>query len=163
MIAAALAATGHGQARRGDTIRITIERVGMEAAPIVLTDLAITNRFRVGDGPGFFRLLPDGTRLTNTSPSLIVEWERRVSAPSSAFPVYKVSFVTEGHPGTYMLLYALNPATKEGYVYLPGKGDPEYEANTRMVFRGLEGNWFRAWRAWEEVTNPFIEHAFAGR
>jgi hypothetical protein len=34
-------------------------------------------------------------------------------------------------------------------VYLPGESDNSYSLNTSSIFRGCEGNWFRANVAWQ--------------
>jgi hypothetical protein len=112
MMAMALAATEHGQARRGDTIRITIERVGAEAAPIVLTDWRLRTGFVLAVGPDF----PATARwdaIDKYQPKPDRRMKRRVSAPANALPIYKVSFGTEGFPGTYVLLYAMNQPRKK--------------------------------------------------
>ncbi len=38
----------------------------------------------------------------------------------------------------------------------PGKGDAAYADNTRIILRGVEGNWFHAWSEWEEVAHPLL-------
>ena len=43
---------------------------------------------------------------------------------------------------------SIDPATGQGYVYLPGKSDEPYRLNTKAIYRGREGNWFRANAAW---------------
>src|SRR5690348_11917160 len=55
--------------------------------------------------------------------------------------------------------YALDSATKRGYVYPPGKHDENYWLNVGTIFRGLEGNWFQSWNAWDEVATPLIKAA----
>ncbi len=56
------------------------------------------------------------------------------------------------------IAYAETPA-EQGYVYLPGKSDEWWTLNVRTIFRGVEGNWFHAWSAWERVVRPLIEKA----
>jgi hypothetical protein len=82
-----------------------------------------------------------------------------VEAPKGV-PVYEVSFVTtRSNPGTYVVRYAIDPATKRGYVYLPGKTDAGYRDNVFLIYREVEGNWFHAWDEWEKLANPLIERA----
>ena len=39
-----------------------------------------------------------------------------------------------------------------GFVYLPGKEDPRYDANVWLIYRGgIEGNWFHAWSEWDAL------------
>jgi hypothetical protein len=41
--------------------------------------------------------------------------------------------------------------------YLPGRADQQYRINSaKMLHDGLEGNWFRATRAWDDFVKPFI-------
>lgn len=154
---------GSGIAAGRDTVQIIIEGGGL-SKPIVITDPALVSRFRVGTGPGTYELLPDGARITNDAPSFIIDWERgAVNAPTVARK-YQVSFVT-GRPdgGIYTVFYSIDPTTQHGYVYLPGRGDPQYAANVRLILRKVEGSWFSAWSSWEQVANPLITAASAGQ
>jgi hypothetical protein len=56
----------------------------------------------------------------------------------------------------YVVSYEYDPARAQGFVYLPGNGDPWYALNSRSIYRGLEGNWFRATRAWQDAVVPLI-------
>jgi len=58
-----------------------------------------------------------------------------------------------------VVFYAFMPGAEQGYVYLPGKSDEWWTLNVRTIFRGVEGNWFHAWSAWERVARPLIEKA----
>lgn len=150
------------QAATGDPVRIVITG-GALAAPITITDPTVTGRFKVGEGPGTFELRSDGSRLTSNQPAMIVEWPAgMVSPPSGSPPLYEVSFVIPRR-GTYYVYYAIDPATKRGCVYFPGRGEPHYESNVRMIYRQVEGHWFHAWSAWEEIANPLISQALAAR
>jgi len=51
----------------------------------------------------------------------------------------------------YVVSYAVDPATGQGYVYLPGRADQYYQLNTRAILRRVEGNWFHATASWENV------------
>jgi hypothetical protein len=57
----------------------------------------------------------------------------------------------------HVVFYEYDALIGRGYVYLPGKADEWYRLNTaKMAHDGLEGNWFRATRAWDEFLRPFI-------
>ena len=56
----------------------------------------------------------------------------------------------------YIVSYAVAPATGEGYVYLPGKTDERYRLNTKAIYRGREGNWFRASAAWQSAFRKVV-------
>jgi hypothetical protein len=159
MIFALLMACHSAQGAAGDPIKIVISAGGLPA-PIAITDPTVTARFKVGSGPGTFTLQPDGTRITKNEPSMIVDWPAGTVSPPTATlnTAYEVSFVIPRR-GTYYAYYWIDPATKHGYVYLPGPGEPHYKSNIAMIQRGVEGIWFHAWNTWEEVANPLISQA----
>lgn len=131
---------------KGDTVGITITGADL-AAPIEITDPAVA-RFRVWSGPGTSSNEPQG---------LNVDWARGIVEPPKGLQVYEVSFVTtRGNPGTYVVRYALDPSTNQGYVYIPGNTDSGYRDNVWLIYRGIEGHWFHAWSEWEKLANPLI-------
>lgn len=135
---------------KGDTVRITITG-GDLAAPIEITDPAVAARFHVWSGPG---------TSSNEAQGLNVDWSRGVVEPPKGLQIYEVSFVTTRRdPGTYVVRYAIDPSTNQGYVYLPGKTDAEYRDNTWLIYRGIEGKWFHAWSEWEKLAHPLIAKA----
>jgi hypothetical protein len=148
---------------KGETVRIVIRGGGL-TSPIELKEEAITARFRVGTGPGTSRGSFDTRRVEEHEPGLIVDWRRGVATPPKEFHAYEVSFVTtRTDPSTYVVLYAVDPATNRGYVYIPGELDAPYRDNTHLIYRGVEGKWFHAWEAWEAIANPLIAKAQKGR
>ena len=142
---------------KGNTIRIIITG-GDLAAPIEISDLAITTQFHVWAGPGTGRMVGGKTLVSQDEPGLIIDWPGGiVEPPPKGLQIYNVSLVTtRTNPSTYTVRYAIDPATKNGYVYVPGKADPEYRDNTWLIYRGNEGNWFNAWSEWEKVARPLI-------
>ncbi len=139
---------------KGDTVRITIAGSAF-AAPIVITDPAVLARFEVWSGSG------TGSNQTN---GLNIDWSRTVAELPKDLKLYIVSFVTtRSNPSTYTVRYAVDPATRQGYVYIPGKADPEYRDNVWLVYRGIEGNWFHASKEWEQLANPLIAKAERSR
>lgn len=135
---------------KGDTVRITITGVDL-AAPIEITDPAVAPRFHLWSGPG---------TSSNEAQGLNVDWSRGVVEPPKGLQIYEVSFVTTPRdPGTYVVRYAIDPSTNQGYVYLPGKTDAEYRDNTWLIYRGIEGKWFHAWSEWEKLAHPLIATA----
>jgi len=129
---------------KGNTVRITI-RGGDLAAPVEISDSNLIMRFHVWSGPG---------TSSNEAEGLIVDWSRGVAQPPVDLQVYEVSFLTTR--GAYVVSYVIDPSTNEGYVYLPGKRDAGYRDNVGLIFRGVEGNWFHAWSAWEKLAHPLI-------
>jgi hypothetical protein len=51
----------------------------------------------------------------------------------------------------YIVSHAVDPTTGQGYVYLPGKADDPYRLNTKAIYRGCEGHWFRATVEWQRT------------
>jgi len=148
-IAMFLVAAGHSGAEgRGDTVRIVIRGESL-SAPIELSDGATISRFQVESGPG----ADLGDR-----PGLIIDWPRGVANPPKGLPMFEVSFVTaRTSPNTYIVQYAIDPATKRGYVFLPADCDAPYRDNVQMINHGVEGSWYYAWSAWEQLAHPLIE------
>ena len=62
-------------------------------------------------------------------------------------------------PSVYVVSYANDPATGQGFVYLPGKGEELFASNAFLIYRGVEGNWFLATGEWTNVVGPLIEKA----
>lgn len=144
---------------KGDTVRIVIRGANLPA-PVEITDPKITVRFRVWSGPGTSRRM-GGTLLPNPDETLIVNWARPADPPKG-LQVYDVLFeTTRRNPSTYVLRYAIDPSTGEGLVYVPGRADPEFFDNTFLIYRGVEGSWFHAWRVWDEIARPLIANALA--
>jgi hypothetical protein len=147
-----------------DTIKVIIAG-GDLLAPIEITNPAVLAEFNVGAGPGSTLWLNarEGVPVI-VDHGFIVDWKRGEVAPPRGLKTYEVSFVTTRHlirpagslPGTYVVRYAIDPSTNQGYVYLPGRGDPDYQDNVSFILRGVEGNWFHAWSEWEKVANPLI-------
>jgi hypothetical protein len=131
---------------KGPTTKITIEGARFPR-PIGITDPAITKQFQVFAGPG---------TSSNQSSSFIVDWALGPVTPP-ALESYRVSFYLQEYPHPYVVLYAPDPSGKGGYVYLPGKHDAVYSTNVAIIYRGIEGNWFRALPRWEDLVRPLIE------
>jgi hypothetical protein len=144
---------------KGGTVRVIIKG-GNLAAPIEIADPAVVERFQVYTGPGTSRQLPDGTTEYGGGQSLIVDWDRGTTKPPEGATVYSVLFVTtRTDVSTYIVHYAIDASSGEGYVYIPGKGEPEYRDNVWQILRRVEGSWFHAWSVWEKLANPLIAGA----
>ena len=146
-------------AAKGETIRITIEGDKLADA-IAIIDKDVIARYNVWGGPGTFTQLPDGSRVTHETHGPVADWARGATNPPQNAVVYKVSFVTtRTNPSTYVVKYSFDPVTKQGYVYIPGKSDPEFHDNTWLIYRGVEGNWFYAAKEWDDLAQPLIGKA----
>lgn len=135
---------------KGDTVRITITG-GDLTARIEITDPAVASRFEIWSGPG---------TSSNEAQGLNVDWSQGVVKRPKGLQIYQVSFITKRRDsGTYVVRYAIDASTNRGYVYLPGKADAGYQDNVWLIYRGVEGNWFRAWSEWEKLAHPLIAKA----
>src|SRR4051794_583356 len=149
---------------KAPTIRITIKSDN-GSAPIEITDTAVGD-FNVWAGPG--------VRINEVPQTIgfIPDWDKgALKQPESTLPRYKTSFYTGcrqseiagcDHPEqqlSYVVLYVYDAAAAQGFVYIPGRGEPWYDLNTRSILRGLEGNWFAATREWQRFVTPFITRA----
>ena len=148
---------------KGDTVRITIESVAL-AARIEITDPAV-RQFNLWSGAGTSTF--DGSR------GFIIDWANRLDAAPVGLYHYKVSFfegceLRESTPCrtrepslAYVVYYACNPATGDGFVYLPGRAGEFAQLNTSHIHRGqeYEGHWFKAAKAWDDFVRPIIASA----
>jgi len=139
---------------KGSTTKITIASAEL-GRPIEITDPELLQNFNVWSGPGTFSNGIEG------SEGFIVDWASgAVSARPNGLRTFELSFYVNyaNRPGgeqadqlAYIVSYAVDPATGQGYVYLPGKADAPYRLNTTAIYRGREGNWFRANAAWQSA------------
>ena len=139
---------------KAETSKITIEGASLKA-PIEITDRKVLQDFRVWSGP-----LTTG----NERQSLIVDWSQGViPEPTKELPRYKISFyarlASPQEQLVYVVLYAYDPVKRQGYVYLPGRGDEWHDLNVGSILHGVEGNWFHAWRLWDRVAEALLPDA----
>jgi len=93
----------------------------------------------------------------------IVDWSAgTVKRPKDARR-FEIAFYVDGWGSAkadqlvYVVSYAVDALTAQGYVYLPGRGDPHYSVNVRSIYRGpaYEGHWWRATSTWQDVMRTF--------
>lgn len=146
---------------KGPTVKITV------TGPRLPTPLATTDS-RVGDfpvwsGPG---VRVGGIEQTE---GFIVDWKQGpVQALPDGLERYEVAFYTfctgwrigctAQEPWmVYVVLYAFSPQERQGYVYLPDRGDELFKFNTAMWHgAAFHGKWLRATAAWEIFVRPLI-------
>ena len=147
------------------TTRITIEG-GDLLRPIQIADSAITTQFGVWSGQG---TSSTPGRTGEPSDGFMIEWRQGpITGRPTGLPRYKVDFYSmspdRGNATrprgieflSYSVYYELDEATGRGFVYLPGKTDPEWENNVFSIMRRVEGNWFRPTAAWEQIVHPLL-------
>ncbi|HYM11855.1 MAG TPA: hypothetical protein VEU62_14055 [Bryobacterales bacterium] len=151
---------------KGDIVKVTIKGTGL-ATPIEI--YPNVGEFSVWVGPGTSTSGPQETGRFNP---FIIDWPKGVVAqPPPGLQHCEVSFYAGCRRRencrvsdpvlVYVVSYDYDPAMRQGFVYLPGKGDAFYRRNIATIFRGLEGNWFYATSDWEEFVRPRIARARA--
>ena len=130
---------------KGMTTRIVITGSQLNE-PIQLRDRDVVAPFNVWSGPG---TSSNGVQGMN---GFIVDWQSGAAEPSvTNLQQFEVAFYAEEDRSgsdrlVYIVSYGLDRSSGEGFVYLPGIGDPRYRPNVRSIIRGskYEGHWFRA-------------------
>jgi hypothetical protein len=148
-------------AAKGPTTRITIIDLS-RGASIDITDPSIVSRFNVWDGPGTFSTT--NGRETQGISGFIVDWRAgALNVRPTVLRRYEVKFYVRHHNQpleqlAYTVYYERDPATREGFVFLPGQTDERYRLNVFSIYRGqgFEGNWFRASRSWVDAVEPLL-------
>ena len=144
---------------KGATTKITITGGGLQS-PVEISDPDVLKNFNVWSGPGTF---VNGVEATE---GFIVDWASgAVTDRPSQLRTFELSFYVRyaNRPFSeqtdqlaYIVSYAVDPGTGQGYVYLPGKSDQPYRLNTKAIYRGREGNWFRASAAWQAAFRNVV-------
>jgi hypothetical protein len=143
---------------KGSTLKITVDG-GDLRRPIAVTENV--GKFQVWSGAGTSVNGVGGTS------GFIVDWQAGIVERPLSRREYKVSFYTgcEGQacvgskeqPAlTYVVRYCYDPATQEGFVYLPGEHDEFGPSNMSAIYRGYEGHWLHATKTWDNFIQPLI-------
>lgn len=148
---------------KSETVKLEI--AGPSAVkPLVITDSAILNLFSIWTGPG---VSIDSRRPVGDQPGAFIDWSRGTAARPEMAQSYTVTFHQGGRANmderhrTYVVTYAFDPKSAQGYIYLPGPIDGEvYARNTFSIVHDVEGNWFHASSAWERSVAPLIWQHF---
>jgi hypothetical protein len=120
------------------TTRITISAEDL-VQPIEITDDAVLALSHVFAGQFIDQLAP---------------------APDFTLPRYTLTFDIQTLQGVkeaaYVVVYSVDAATGEGFVYLPGPGEPSYRRNISTILRdGHDGYWHRASDEWSAAINRY--------
>ncbi len=144
---------------KGTTTRITISGGGLQT-PVEIGDPEILKHFNVWSGAGAMANGAEGTE------GFIVDWTSgAVAGRPDGLRTFELSFYVRyaNRPFSeqpdqlaYIVSYSVDPETGQGYVYLPGKSDQPYRLNTSAIYRGCEGNWFRASAAWQHAFRTAV-------
>lgn len=143
---------------KGETKKITIAGDTL-ASPIVITDPAILGHFNVWTGPGTGGTVhgvewkaTEGFVVASTTPV----------GPAQGLVRYEVTFLVDrqdrdGHDMAYVVFYEYDAKAGRGYVYFPGRNDSQWRTNVFLIMRDIEGRWYPASRAWQDVVTPLIK------
>lgn len=145
---------------KGATTKITITGAGLQSA-VEISDPEVLKNFNVWSGPGTFSHDVEGTE------GFIVDWASgAVTHRPQGLRTFELSFYVryanrpfgeQADQLAYIVSYAVEPRTGQGYVYLPGRSDEPYRLNTKAIYRGREGNWFRANAAWQAAFRNAVD------
>lgn len=144
---------------KGATTKVIITG-GELQGPIEITDPDVLENFNVWSGPGTFSNGVEGNE------GFIIDWAAGVvTERPDAIRKFELSFYVRyaNRPFSeqtdqlaYVVSYAVDPATGQGYVYLPGRADEPYRLNTKAIYRECEGNWFRATAQWQSAFGDVV-------
>ena len=144
---------------KGRTVKITIKGTDL-TTPLEITDLK-GEEFGVWTGPG---VRVNGVEQTE---GFIIDWPKGIVGQiPNRLQHYEVSFYagcrTTEPSLVYVVSYAYDPSTQQGFVYLPGRDDEAFRFNHVMWHgHGLEGHWLPATSTWENFVTPLIAKARA--
>jgi hypothetical protein len=151
---------------KGDMVLIEISGASLKS-PVQITDRKI-EEFSIWAGPPF----STGDGISTQTEGFIIDWPAgALSGRPSDLEHYEVRFYVGCKAGAnrdcgdqkphlaYVVSYDYDPASKRGFVYLPGKGDPFYYVNIGSIAHGPEGHWFFATASWEGFARPLIANA----
>lgn len=149
---------------KGSTAKIVIRGEAL-AAPLEIADPDVAD-FHVWAGPGVH---VNGIEQTE---GFIINWQKGVVTDlPMGVEKYEVQFYVgcrsdeagcrDSRPVLgYVVTYAYDPSSKEGFIYLPGRSDEAFRYNSGMWHgHGYEGHWLRATPQWESFVRPRIVKA----
>jgi len=140
---------------QGNIYKINLSAPGLA---IEIVDAKALTDFRFGPGPGNFL---NGAPYWKSKSWIVDDWDHPVAEPDKSLRRVQATFsLDRGRgPRLYVVFYVFDPVAKQGFVYLPGRGEPLYSQNTNLLYRGddYEGHWFRATSEWTSHVQTLIE------
>ena len=150
---------------KGTTTKVIITSSELQR-PTEISDPEVLKNFNVWSGPGTFSSGVEGNEVEGNE-GFIIDWASGVvTERPNGLRTFELSFYVryanrpfaeQTDQLAYIVSYAVDPATGQGYVYLPGKADEPYRLNTKAIYREREGHWFRATGQWQSAfrnVNP---------
>src|SRR5688572_19157025 len=167
ILIAALFAMPALSAAKSETARIEIARGKQTLVTLIGEEAA--GQFTIWSGPGTSAGPPEGPGPMSTSDRDIADWMAGSVPPPRKLQVYEVRFycaargenARESVPYSlcYGVRYAIDRRSGQGYIQIPAANDAQFPGNTRSIYRGVEGSWFRSSDRWEELVRPQVEAA----
>jgi hypothetical protein len=167
ILVAALLAMPALSAAKSQTARIEIAKGKLTLVTLVGEESA--GQFTIWSGPGASWTTPDGGDQLSTSDRDIADWLMGAVQPPRKRQVYEVRFYCAARGETereslpsslcYGVRYAIDRENGQGYIQIPSANDRQFPANTRSIYRGVEGSWFRSSDRWEELVRPQVDAA----
>lgn len=159
LVVAAVVTFAPGVLAKNETTRITIAGGGL-ATPIVITDPATLRRFNVWTGPGTGGSA-QGVQWKATD-GFVIESATPVNDPPSSLGRYEVTFLVDrqdrnGQNMAYVIFYEYDAQGDRGFVYFPGRSDPQWRTNVFLILREIEGHWYPASQDWKDTIGPLIK------
>lgn len=144
------------------TIKLEIVGPGL-AQPLEIVDRAILDRFTIWSGPGASTSSPQGNARVAVITKSFIDWSRGPVSQPAGVKLYTVTFHQDGNERMhewhrrYVITYAYDPKSQQGYVYLPGPKDGDtYRRNVFSIYHGVEGHWFHASAEWQRSVANLI-------
>ena len=144
---------------KGATTKVVITSADLQS-PIEISDPEVLKNCNVWSGPGTSSNGVEGNE------GFIIDWASGVVPERpDGLRTFELSFYVryanrpfaeQTEQLAYVVSYSVDPATGQSYVYLPGKADEPYRLNTKAIYRGREGNWFRATAAWQSAFQRVV-------
>lgn len=133
---------------RGNAITVRLDITGGALTqPLTVTDIRLLELSHVYAGQFLGSMIeaadPEWQKFT-----VVFAVEARTPSPALA---------PTGVLRPYVVHYARDLATDEGFVYLPGRGEFGYRGNIGLIIReDNDGRWHRAAPAWAELLNGYL-------
>lgn len=151
-------------AAKSPVARIEVVQGG---ASLVRIEGAPAREFTIWSGPGTSSG-PEGATGLAVGEADIAAWQAGAVPPPTGGPVFNVIFLCEAceparkdHWRCYGVRYAPGAEGGPGLIQIPAPGDQEFPTNVQTIYRGVEGQWFRASERWEQVVRARLREALA--
>jgi hypothetical protein len=143
--------------------------VAEDGANVVSIGGTTARDFTIWSGHGTL-MTSGGVSTMPTSSRDFAQWVAGAVVPPRGLPTFIVSFLCEAcEPARadtwrcYGVRCAMGAHGEGGFIQIPASDDEQFPLNVQTIYRGVEGQWFRASPKWEKLIRPVIENALAGR